>query len=89
MSLPRNKAWFGAKTYGYGWGLPRRWQGWAVFLGYLSAVIAASFLLAPKHVVGFFILLWVLTLGVLGMCMWKGEQPRWRWGGEPDEDENA
>jgi hypothetical protein len=28
MPLPRNKAWFRAMTYGWGWGLPLRWQGW-------------------------------------------------------------
>lgn len=89
MSLPRDKAWFPAKTYGYGWGLPKRWQGRMVFLGYLSTIFGAFFLLASKHVVGFFIFFWVLTLGVLGMCIWKGEKPQWRWGGEPDDKDKA
>ena len=31
--------WFPAKRYGWGWGIPNRWQGWlvlAVFAGLLS-----------------------------------------------------
>ena len=32
--------WFPAKTYGYGWGLPKVWQGWAVLLGLLVLGLA-------------------------------------------------
>ena len=38
MSLPRDKAWFPAKRYGYGWGLPSRWQGWVVMLVFFGAL---------------------------------------------------
>jgi hypothetical protein len=27
--------WFKAKRYGYGWGLPGSWQGWAFFVPWL------------------------------------------------------
>jgi hypothetical protein len=53
MSLPKNQAWFAAKRYGYGWGLPLRWQGWVVVLGYIAAVVAASIALAADHLVTF------------------------------------
>ena len=29
------KWWFPRKTFGWGWGLPSTWQGWAVFLAFL------------------------------------------------------
>lgn len=29
-------AWFAPKRYGYGSGLPIRWQGWALFVGYVA-----------------------------------------------------
>ena len=42
MSLPEDEAWFPAKRYGYGWGLPIRWQGWVVSVLYFGVVIAAG-----------------------------------------------
>ncbi len=42
MSLPKEKAWFPAKRYGYGWGIPRRWQGWLVLCIYLFSLLLAS-----------------------------------------------
>lgn len=39
MSLPQNQAWFRAKTYGCGWGLPSRLQGWLVMLVYFAALL--------------------------------------------------
>ena len=29
-------AWFAPKRYGYGSGLPIRWQGWALIVGYVA-----------------------------------------------------
>ena len=37
--VPDKGYWFPAKRYGWGWGLPVRWQGWVVM-----AVFAASML---------------------------------------------
>lgn len=36
------KYWFPAKTFGWGWGLPRTWQGWVVFLVYLLVASAGK-----------------------------------------------
>lgn len=80
MPLPPDQSWFHAKTYGWGWGLPRRWQGWAVMVGYLAAITAASFLppkgnplLAMPIIIG-------LSALLVFVCWWKGDPPRWRWG---------
>jgi hypothetical protein len=32
--------WFPAKKYGYGWGVPLKWQGWAALLGLLGLGLA-------------------------------------------------
>lgn len=37
MSAPDRDPWFPAKTVGFGWGPPRRWQGWVV-LALLSLI---------------------------------------------------
>jgi hypothetical protein len=38
-------AWFAPKRYGLGSGLPIRWQGWAVLVGYLALLVPFHFLL--------------------------------------------
>jgi hypothetical protein len=60
--------WFPAKRYGWGWGPPVRWQGWAVLVVY--ALLLTAFLLSSV----------VLTVLLLIVCWLKGERPRWRWG---------
>lgn len=53
MPLPKEKAWFSSKRYGYGWGLPSRWQGWVVFIAYIGAFIIGMRLI-PKGAGYFF-----------------------------------
>lgn len=74
--------WFPAKRYGYGWGFPVRWQGWAVFAAYLLSLVALSLFWVPgRSTVGFGIGVGVTTAIVIAICFWKGEPARWRWGG--------
>lgn len=79
MPLPRERAWFGAKTYGWGWGLPLRWQGWVVMGGFVVALIAGVPLAkqTPTVFVGYSV---ALAIVLIAICYWKGEAPRWRWG---------
>jgi len=78
------KPWFRAKRYGWGWGLPVVWQGWAVLFGFMI-VVSCTALLAGKHLAIYFALL-VVEVGVLIAICWKtGEKPRWRWGGDDEE----
>lgn len=81
MSLPKDQAWFPAKTYGYGWGLPSRWQGWVVTAVYLLAIFCGMALL-PEHPGWYFAHLAVASGALVGICIWKGEPPRWQWGEE-------
>jgi hypothetical protein len=76
-----NKYWFPAKRYGWGWGLPVRWQGWvclAIYAGCVALVI--RFLRPAVSPVVFAISLVLLTLGLMAVCWLKGEPPRWRSG---------
>jgi hypothetical protein len=82
MPLPPDRAWFRAKTYGYGWGLPCRWQGWVVFSGYLVGLLAGTLLLSPRAPAVLLGWVFALTALLVGLCYWKGETPRWRWGAD-------
>jgi hypothetical protein len=86
MSLPRDQAWFRAKRYGYGWGLPLRWQGWVVLAIYLVPVFAAAGWQVkhpdPLRFAGCLIVSSVLLVAI---CAWKGEPARWRWGRSSDD----
>jgi hypothetical protein len=76
--------WFPAKRYGWGWGFPITWQGWVVFAGFLALLLAGVFIVPPRQSLGeFFTYVAVIVALFAGVCWWKGEPPRWRWGNEP------
>lgn len=80
MSDRRDDAWFPAKTLGYGWGLPRRWQGWLVLAVYLGAIAGSAWRFPPSaHPAAFGICVLVATALLIAVCALKGETPRWRW----------
>lgn len=75
--------WFRARKYGYGSGLPLRWQGWAVLIGYMLIVTAAAGLLAPRTIVGFLLVIGVSTAFLFTICRSRTRGGwRWRWGDE-------
>ncbi|RXK56674.1 hypothetical protein ESB00_12630 [Oleiharenicola lentus] len=80
MSLPKDQAWFPAKTYGWGWGVPTRWQGWVVTFGFLGAMTLGGIFIAPRSVPAYIGYVLVLAAILTGICYAKGETPRWRWG---------
>jgi hypothetical protein len=73
--------WFPAKRYGWGWGLPRTWEGWLVLAVFVALIVLGAWLFPPRVMLGFY-LAYVLALSVLltGVCWLTGEPPRWRWG---------
>ena len=91
MSLPKEKAWFAAKRYGYGWGLPKRWQGWLVLGAYCVSIAVAALLLMPARPLAFAISMFVGTAVLVAICAWKGETPKWHWGdsNEPKAGQGA
>ena len=83
MSKPREQAWFRAKRYGYGWGWPATWQGWVVLLGYFAVWGLSGVACLPERLPAFLCMTVRLSVVLLGICFWKGETPRWRWGEDP------
>ena len=82
--MPAERAyWFPAKRYGWGWGLPSAWQGWAVLALY-GLLLALGFALFPpqRALVALLAYAVALTVILIGVCWLMGEPPRWRWGNE-------
>jgi lipoprotein signal peptidase len=78
---PDTRYWFPAKTYGWGWGLPTRWQGWVVLCAFIVAVVVVSIVLPPAtHPIAFFASIGILSGILMVVCYLKGEPPSWRWG---------
>ena len=81
MSDKSPSYWFPAKCYGFGWGLPITWQGWLVFIGALALFACGAVLFPPQQLLVAYIVYEVAVAALLiGICWWKGEPPRWRWG---------
>jgi uncharacterized membrane protein YhaH (DUF805 family) len=77
------KYWFPAKRYGWGWGLPRCWQGWLVLTVFFALLITAPLLFPPAtEFVAYLIYMAVLCALLIGICWLKGEPPRWHWGND-------
>lgn len=75
-----DRYWFPAKRYGWGWGPPTAWQGWAVMIGAFIAIAIAAAVLMPIHLVAFLAVVLLVTVLLLLICYAKGEPPGWRWG---------
>ena len=43
-------AWFRAKKFGYGAGLPFKWQGWALLLSHMAVIIGLALLFKDSPV---------------------------------------
>jgi hypothetical protein len=76
-----NAYWFPAKKYGWGWGTPATWQGWAVIGGYMLLLLGGIALIDTRlHVTVFLAYTAVVSALFVAICWLKGEPPRWRWG---------
>jgi NhaP-type Na+/H+ or K+/H+ antiporter len=74
--------WFPAKRYGWGWGTPYGWQGWAVVASYAVLLGSGETVFAlSQHWAIFVVYAFVLSSLLVAICWRKGEKPRWRWGG--------
>jgi uncharacterized membrane protein YhaH (DUF805 family) len=66
--------------------LPSSWQGWVVFIVWITALTVGSTVfgrsLLPTHP-GLYALFVIAMVAILvAVCLAKGEPPRWRWGGD-------
>jgi hypothetical protein len=72
--------WFRAKRYGYGAGLPNKWQGWVLILSHMTLIIGLTLLLADRPMI--FIPVAVLV-GLVPMPLYAARTEggwKWRWG---------
>jgi hypothetical protein len=72
--------WFHAKRYGWGWGMPATWEGWAVLIAWLAAITAVGIFVAPRSILWFYVSVIGLVAALVVICWRTGEPPRWRWG---------
>jgi hypothetical protein len=83
LLLGRNP-WFRAKDHGYGAGLPIAWQGWALILSYIAAVVGIGLLLQDASAggaAGLVALITLLTAIFIVVAKARTEGGwRWRWG---------
>lgn len=83
MTQDDKRYWFPAKRYGWGWGFPVAWQGWAVLAAYVAGIIAAWRYVPPgAQPLRYAICFVLLTVALVLVCRLKGEPTRWRWGGK-------
>ncbi|WP_231736417.1 hypothetical protein [Sphingobium sp. CCH11-B1] len=78
MATRSSKAWFAAKRYGYGSGLPISWEGWAVLAAFFLVVVVAAAELPgwKKSIVDA-----PAIIALIAICALKTEGGwRWRWG---------
>lgn len=81
MEQDKRDYWFAVKLYGWGWGLPVRWQGWVVLALYFGSMYVAIRYFPPRHDFRFVLWLLVSSAILVGIVAWKGERPlAWRWG---------
>ena len=81
--------WFRAKRYGWGWGLPQRWQGWLVFGIFALIWLTALAWLLPSDIddepaardgIIFAVVLIADVAALVYFSFKYGEPPKWRWG---------
>lgn len=80
MSSPKTPYWFPAKRYGWGWGLPARWEGWVVLVAWMVAVMALAPVVVRHGIVWLYVFMVPMMAVLFAICYAKGEPPRWRWG---------
>jgi hypothetical protein len=79
--------WFKPKRYGFG-ATPVTWQGWALTLGYLVAIlVCAAILVSTKQSVGgslAALVIFVVATAVTFRVSWLKTDGdwRWQWGGD-------
>lgn len=83
MEKENPEIWFPAKIYGWGWGIPVKWQGWVVLVAYLASVTTLTKYHRPTlDFVGWLMYFLPLTAILVAICWFKGEKPSWHWGND-------
>jgi hypothetical protein len=78
--MSENDEWFAPKRYGYGSGFPIRWQGWAVTLAYVAAVLGTALLLRNRPLQVMAVILPLTAVFIVIAARTTRGGWRWRWG---------
>lgn len=71
--------WFRPKRFGYGAGLPFKWQGWVLFLSHVALIIGLALLLADRPLIVVPLIL-ILVLALAPMPMYAARtEGGWKW----------
>jgi hypothetical protein len=71
--------WFRAKRFGYGAGLPFKWQGWVLLLSHMALIIGLALLLADRPLI--FVQL-ILLVALAPMPLYAARtEGGWKWRG--------
>lgn len=83
--MSKNKLWFKAKNYGWGW-YPASWEGWLVTVLYVLFIIfrankvSLMFDTESSFIFRYSFEILFSTIPLIVICYLKGEKPEWRWG---------
>lgn len=73
--------WFRAKRFGYGAGLPFKWQGWVLLLSHMAMIVGLSLLLADRPLVMLPVIM-IIALAPMPIYAARTEGGwKWRWSG--------
>ena len=69
--------WFRAKRFGYGAGLPFKWQGWVLLSSHMALIIGLALLLADKPLI---VVPLILVLALAPMPIYAARtEGGWKW----------
>lgn len=72
--LHKSNYWFRSRRYGWGWGLPVRWQGWLTYGAGLILLISNFYVFPPTtDLLPFLASTWSVIIALVAICFWKGE----------------
>ena len=77
-----NPDWFRPKRYGYGAGLPLKWQGWALVIGTIALIWGAVALFPDRPLIIVSVAVPVAIVCSLVAARTTRGGWRWRWGGK-------
>ena len=72
--------WFAPKRYGYGAGLPIRWQGWTIAVAFIAVVVAVALRFGDRPLAAIAFMMPIAALLVLITARTTRGGWRWRWG---------
>jgi hypothetical protein len=75
--------WFRAKRFGYGAGLPFKWQGWALLLGHMALICGIALALGDRPLLTFPL---IVIAAFAPMPIYAARtEGGWKWRGGPDD----